>query len=56
VQLIAKITGKIIAGAHEEKLPRNGCSPKANLFFPAKSGKKRVLQSVRIIHSRKDFL
>src|ERR1035438_7711658 len=23
--------------------PVNGCSPKANLFFPAESGKKRVL-------------
>jgi hypothetical protein len=55
LQAIAKITGKIIGGAHKETLSRNGCSPKANLFFPAKSGKKRVVLFTRIAHFWQSF-
>src|SRR5450759_3301339 len=33
----------------------NGCSPKANIFFPAQSGKKRAGLYVNILAPREDF-
>jgi hypothetical protein len=31
-----------------------GCSPKENPFFPVKSGKRRVVQSLKIVHFLED--
>src|SRR5205823_881073 len=55
VEQIGDVSGEIIRCWHSTENTKTGCSPQANLFFPAKSGKKRVLQLCKFTQVRQTF-